>query len=396
MARDRRPVGLLHAPGDAADQIARLAAVEGLARAVMVGTVPLVAFDALGSKEAVSYAFLAGSLFTVGVTVNVARLEQRIPRRWLLTGGGLALLCAAGLFAFGPTWTIPVAIGLRSSHASVFSVVLSLYLMDSISKTELVKAESRRFVYLAAAWLVGPALGTWLWSEAATDAPFLTAMGLSAAMVGYHWHLRLDGNAILRGPVTVATGPLVAIPRFFRHRNLRIAYAITCIRSTFWAALFVYGPIYVIEAGHPTWAAGALLSAASAVLFMAPLVDRSAQRWGVRTTIMVGFALMTVGLVGLSVIGEAATTGIVCWLVAAVGAGIIDVLGNIPFVRLVRNRERSTMASVFSTWREVSFLIAPALAAFALAIGPFWVLYVILALLSGTGVVVTSYLPRRL
>lgn len=394
--RGRRPVGLRHVPGSAADQIARLAGLEGLARAVIVGAVPLVALDQLGSKEAVSYAYLGGSILTLGVTVNVASLERRIPRRWILTGGVTGLVAAATLFASGPSWTIPAAIGLQASHASVFSVVLSLYLMDSVAKADLVKAESRRFVYLAAAWLAGPAIGTWLWSETVPDAPFVTSMGLSVAVIAYHWRLRFEGNPILRGPVVQAPGPMHNIPKFFRHRYLRTAYAITCIRSTFWAALFVYGPIYVIEAGHPEWAAGALLSAASAVLFTAPLVDRAAQHFGVRTTIMGGFALMTLGLVGLTAVGEAANAGIACWLVAAVGGGVIDVLGNIPFIRLVKPRDRSAMASVFSTWREVGFLALPALAAIALAIGPFWLLYATLAAMSLVGAAVSSYLPRRL
>ena len=396
MARARPPVGLQHVPGHAADRIARLAGIEGLARAVMVGTVPLVALEQLGSKEAVSYAFFAGSLVTVVTTLNVARLERVIPRRWILTGGGLALISAATLFALGPSWSIPIAIGLRSSHASVFSVVLSLYLMDFVAKSDFVNAESRRFLYLAAAWLAGPALGTWLWSNVDPNAPFVTAMTFSAIMLAYHWRLRFDGNEILRAPVAPAPRIIDSVVRFFRRRSLRIAYAITIIRSVFWAALFIYGPIYVIEAGHPEWMAGALLSASSATLFLAPLVDRAASRIGVRTTMAIGFALMTVSLSGLAIIGDAATPGIALWLLGATGGGMLDVLGNIPFVRLVKPRERAAMASVFNTWPEVSFLIAPALAALALTLGPFWLLYAALALMSAGGIILTTYLPRRL
>lgn len=396
MARARPPIGLQYVPGQAADQIARLAGIEGLARAVMVGTVPLVALEQLGSKEAVSYAFFAGSLFAVFTTLNVARLERVIPRRWILTGGGFALIGAASLFALGPSWSIPIAIGLRSSHASVFSVVLSLYLMDSVAKLDFVRAESRRFLYLAAAWLIGPALGTWLWSNAAPNAPFVTSMAICVLMLSYHWRLRLDGNEILRAPVTPAPRTIDAVARFFRRRSLRIAYAITIIRSVFWAVLFIYGPIYVVEAGHPEWMAGALLSASSATLFIAPLVDRTATRIGVRATMTIGFSLLSVSLTGLAIIGDAATPGIAFWLIGATGGGILDVLGNIPFVRLVRPRERAAMTSVFSTWREVSFVIAPALGALALAVGRFWLLYAALALISAGGIVLTTYLPRRL
>jgi ACDE family multidrug resistance protein len=391
-----RPLGLLYIPAPAGEKLARLAGLEGLTRAVMVGTIPLAAFDALGSKEAVSYAFFAGSALTLAVTVNVGRIERVVPRRWVLTGGVVSVFVAAYLFAFGPGWTIPLAIGLRTTHASVFSVCLSLYMMDFIGKADLTRAESRRSIYIAAAWLTGPALGTWLWTEVGSATPFLAAMALAVALIAYHWHLRLEQNPVLLGPITPAPSPLVTVPRFFRQKNLRIAYAITCIRSTFWATVFVYGPIYVVEAGLPTWVAGGFLSATSAVLFLAPVVERASHRYGVRACITSGFGLMATSLVALTLIGDAEPIGLGFWLLGAVGGGIIDVLGNIPFMRLVRPKQRAAMASVFATWREVSFLLTPGLAAVVLAFGPFWVLYAVLAVLVTAGAVVTSYLPRRL
>ena len=373
-----------------------MAGIEGLTRAVMVGTIPLAAFEALGSKQAVSYAFFAGSALTLAVTVNVGRIESIVPRRWVLTGGVVSVFLAACLFAFGPDWTIPLAIGLRTTHASVFSVCLSLYMMDFIGKADFTRAESRRSIYIAAAWLAGPALGIWMWTEAGHETPFIVSMVLAVALIAYHWHLRLEQNPVLLGPISSVPSPVVTVPRFFKQRNLRIAYAITCIRSTFWATVFVYGPIYVVEAGLPTWLAGAFLSATSAVLFLGPVVQRAADQHGIRSCVMAGFGLMASSLFALTLVGDPEPIGLVFWLLGAVGGGIIDVLGNIPFMRLVRPRERAAMASVFATWREISFLLAPGLAAVVLAFGPFWVLYAVLAVIVTAGAVITSYLPRRL
>jgi hypothetical protein len=86
----------------------------------------------------------------------------------------------------------------------------------------------------------------------------------------------------------------------------------------------------------------------------------------------------------------------VFWLTGAAGGAALDVVGNIPFMRMVRPRERTAMTTVFSTWREASFLIAPLLAAGALAIGSFWTLYLAIALLLIMGATAASYLPRRL
>ncbi len=376
--------------------MARLAGLEGLTRAVMVGTVPLAALDALGSKTAVSVAFLLGSTSGVVVTLYIGRIEQIVARRWVLSGGIAAVFAAAGLFAYGPAWGIPVAIGLRAAHASVFSVCLSLYIMDFIGKGDLTRVESRRSVYLAAGWLVGPVVGTWLSTDVRADLPFLLAMGLAVASAGYHWWLRLEGHPVLLVPTTPVVGPMRAIPRFFEQRSLRVSYAITCSRAIFWASLFIYGPIYVVESGLPGWAAGAFLSVASAVLFIGPLVRHVADRSGVRTVIMAAFVLMAASLLALAVIGPARPVGVLFWLTGAVGGGVIDVLGNIPFMRLVRPRERTAMVTVFSTWREVSFVVAPGLAALILVSGSFRFFYLTLAVLMGFGAWATSFLPRRL
>lgn len=391
-----RPAGLLYVEATPGRQLATLAGLEGLTRAVVVGVVPFVALAELGTKEAVSIAYVIGSALTLAVTLNLARLERVVQRRWILTGGVGGFVVAAYLFAFGPGWAIPIAIGLTAAEASIFSVCLSLYIMEYIGKGDLTGSESTRLLYLGAVWLVGPALGTWIWSVMGPVAPFVLSMMLAVVAITFHWYLRLEANPVLLHPNQAVLSPIRAIPRFFEQRNLRVAYAITCIRSIFWATLFVYGPLYVVEAGLPEWTAGVFLSSASGVLFLSPLVRRLADEHGVRWVVQRAFGLMGLSLVALTVIGEAHPIGVVFWLLGAVGGGTIDVLGNIPFMRLVKPRERGDMAGVFATWREVSFLVAPALAALVLAVGPFQVLYAVLAVIMGLGVVATTFLPRRL
>ena len=394
--RHRQPFGLLNVPSDSGQPLARLAGIEGLTRAIMVGSVPLAALDALGSTLAVSVAFAIGSAVTVLVTLNIARLERHVARRWILSGGVVSVFVAAGLFAFGPPWTIPVAIALRSAHASVFSVCLSLYIMDFIGKRDMTRIEAKRSVYLAIAWLVGPTLGTVMFSNLGTAAPFVASMGLATVLMAYHWSLRFHHNAVLLTPTHHAPSPLEAIPRFFGQRYMRTSYIITSIRSMFWAALFVYGPIYVVDAGLDPWVAGAFLSLASSVLFAGPLVRRWSDRHGVRQVMFVGFALPGVALAAIAALGDPKPIGIAIWLAGALGAGALDVLANIPFMRLVKPRERAAMTTVFSTWRELSFFVTPGIAALVLLVGPLSLLYAVLAVLMAGGAITTLSLPRRL
>ena len=154
----RRPIALEQLAPWASISLARLTGLEGLSRAMLVGIVPLIALDTLGSKELVSWAYLAGAVFTLMITLNIGTLERLLHRSRVVTLGGLFLVLAA-LFLYlqhGPL--LALGIGMRSAAASIFSVCMSLYIMDYIGKKELTRNESRRMVHAGIAWLTGPAL----------------------------------------------------------------------------------------------------------------------------------------------------------------------------------------------------------------------------------------------
>lgn len=74
---------------------------------------------------------------------------------------------------------------------------------------------------------------------------------------------------------------------------------------------------------------------------------------------------------------------------------MVDVLGNIPFMRTVKAYERTEMTMVFSTWREMSELITPLIISIILLMLPFSTVYYIFG---GFLLVVAVYaraLPNR-
>ena len=77
----RRPAALNQLSAGSSETLARLAALEGFSRALLVGIVPLIALDALGSKELVSRVYLMASILTMMITLNLGTLERLIQRR---------------------------------------------------------------------------------------------------------------------------------------------------------------------------------------------------------------------------------------------------------------------------------------------------------------------------
>jgi ACDE family multidrug resistance protein len=393
---ERPPLGFKVSVGDAGKPLAKLNALECFSRALLVGVIPLLTYEALGSKEAVTLVYLLASVLTLSVTLNFARLERLLRRRWVVTlGAGFSIL-AALIFWFGGGYELSLAIGLQKAAGSMFAICLSLYIMDYIGKKELIVTESRRIFYSGIAWVAGPTLGVWLWNETGHWVPFVLTMLSSSVALGYFWYLRIGNSEVISRAKTNSVNPLKLIPRYFAQPALRIAYLITLTRSIFWLALFIYGPIYVIEAGLPGWMAGALISLTSALMLFSALVRRMAYRYGTRRVIVIAQNICSCALVMLYFVGEPQPVGMIFWIAASVGAAGLDVVGNIPFMRLVRAHERTEMTMIFSTWREASNLLTPLLVSLVLLVAPIEVFYLLLALMLSLASFAVSYLPRRL
>ncbi len=393
---DRRPAALLVVSGRAGESFARLNALEGIARSLLMGVIPLLALEVLGSKEMVTRAYLLASILTLTITLNFAALERLLQRRWVVTLGVACTMIGMTILLLGDGPIMALGIGLQQAAASLFSVCLSLYIMDYIGKRELIYTETRRMLYAGIVWMVGPTLGLWLWENAASWAPFALTVFASVGMLSYFWYLRLGHGKGIQKARSRPANVFKIIPRYFKQRPLRIAYWITMSRSIFWVTLFIYGPIYVIEARLPTWVAGGLLSLASGLLLISPLIRRFAGRVGTRLTIIYALVLIGSSMLMLYFIGEPKLIGLVFWVSAALGGVTLDVLGNIPFMRMVKPRERIEMTMIFSTWREGSQLLTPLMASLVLLFAPFEIFYVLLALFLFGAAIKASYLPRRL
>jgi ACDE family multidrug resistance protein len=393
---ERKPTGLQAFNGDAGRPLAKLNAFEGFSRSILIGVIPLLVLKALGSKEAVTQAYLFASILTLSITLNFATIERLLKRRWVVTLGVFFTLIAVSIFWLAEGLTVAIAIGLQSAAASLFSVCISLYIMDYIGKKELIYTESRRLLYTGMAWMIGPSLGIYLWTEVADWLAFSITIVSALFMLTYFWHLRLGDNQIIKKALRRPQGLLTIIPRFFKQSTLRIAYIITLSRAIFWMSLFIYGPIYVVEANLPEWVAGGLLSFVSGLLLISPVIRNVASRHGTRNIIIIALLLCGISVAMLYFIGSPKPIGLLFWILASVGGVIVDILGNIPFMRTVKPRERTEMTMIFSTWREASQLLTPLLVTLILLVAPFEVFYLLLSAILLCAAFAASYLPARL
>jgi MFS family permease len=391
----RIPIWLTAAPRPGATVFATLYGIEAFSRALIAGVIPLEALALLETAQSVSVAYTGVGLIALIASFLVPLLMRALPRRWIFTIG--CLLMVAGPLLMGAAALAPFLAGLlfRSLSVVCVNISLNLYVLDYISRKDFVVSEPRRLAYMAGGWCIGPGLGVYLYNGFGPFAAFAPAAVAALLTLGYFWFLRMRDSAAVAPATRRPPNPLENLLRFVRQPRLRLAWSIPFARSSFWQAFFIYPPLYIVQHGGSELLAGGMLSAGQALLFAAPLFGRLGQRHGLRRMIIAGLILTGTACVVAGFIPSSPAAIAVLFFIAAIGAVILDALGNIAFLRFVHPFERSEMTSVFRTYMELSQLLPAAAFAVLLTAFPIGAVFLLLGayLLFTAGL--ARYLPRR-
>lgn len=371
--------------------IAALAGLEACVRGMLVSTMPLEVYRALGDAGQVSRLYFVVGLLSMTTGLLVPGLSRVIPRRWLYTGGiGLYLAGTALAVMGGP---VPVSLALLANGLATATLLVTFnaYVLDFIARHDLGRSLSTQMFYSAAAWTGGPVLGVWLlglWRPL----PFLISAGFALLLLAVFWWLRLgDGRAIgkARGP---APNPLAYLGRFLRQPRLVAGWVFAVMRASGWWVFTVYLPIFCLQSGLGDKLGGTMLSVANGLLFAAPLIARLPGRLGLRRVVVLAFG--AAGLCYLAA-GLAAVLPPLTVLGLALGSVplvVLDVTAGLPFLMAVRPLQRAEMAAVYASYRDVAGLLTPGVAWLVLLALP--VAGVFAA--AGVGLLATAGLARRL
>ncbi len=369
MIAPRSPVYLTHSPTPRVEHFAILAALEAAFRGLLMSVMPLVLYRAFGDGSTVSAVYLIAGFVSLFCGLFVPYASRHVPRRWLYTLSGVLYLIGAGLVMTGVPALKAAGLVVNGIGTVTFNVTLSAYVLDYINRQELGRNESTRMLFSAASWTIGPVLGVLLlnWWE---PAPFLLAGLFAVAMVAVFWKFRLgNGKQIsrARGP---APNPLAYLDRFRQQPRLIAGWLFAVIRSTGWWVYAVYLPIFCIQNGLGETLGGLAMSASNGMLFATPLMLRIVRRVSVRTSVRWSFAFAGVMFVAAWIAAPVPWLAVALLFVASIGLVMLDVCGSLPFLMAVKPSERTEMAAVYSSFRDISGILTPAVAALVLMVSP--------------------------
>lgn len=356
----RHPIWLPAATQPGAWAFAILYSVESLSRASIASVVPIQAYDLLKDEQRVSLLFFVIAVAGIAATLLVPAVFQRVPRRFIYTGGGLILVAASAALATNTLAGQAVGMFCRIFGASTLSIVLNLYIMEFIPKHKLVRSESLRLALSTVSWAVGPGLGVWLYVSFGHVAPYLWSGAWAIVLIATFWFFRLSPNpAISPGPLKPVK-PLRSVARFVAQPRMRLAWVIAFGRSCYWNTFFIYAPILLVATGEGKLAGGLVVSGGNALLLLAIIWGRAGGRFGVRAVVVLAFALTAAAAILAGIAGVRFPWLAAGLLLAGIAFAVaLDAVGSSPFLRSVHVYERPQMTAVYRTYLDMSELLPP-------------------------------------
>ena len=332
--------------------------IEAMARASLATVIPLQTYQLLREARYVSYLGFAVALGGLIAGLGVPLLIARISRRWTYTLGASCLMAAAIAFTAD---TLPgqiAGIAIRNFGVLCINIALMLYIMDFVRKHEFVRNDSRRMAVATVGWTIGPYLGVWLYERFSPLAAFGWSAGWALVLIAVFWFFRLSDTSTIIPARTPPANPLEFVPRFLSQPRLVLAWMIAFGRSGFWGMLFTYGAILMTKTGQGAESAGILISLSQVLLVSALLWGRISGRIGLRATIALCFAGMSVTLVAAGLVGEHTplVAGAILLMTSFFAVGL-DAVGGVPFYRSVRAHERAPMTAVYRTYLDIGDLL---------------------------------------
>ncbi len=363
------PLALRYTSTPRIEHFALLAGLEAAVRGALVSVMPLVVHQAMGSTLAASRVYFAVGLVSLIVGLMVPWANRKVPRRWLYTAGVGLYLAGMPLAVMGSPLSVSLALGLTACATATTFVCLNAYVLDYIGREELGRGQSIQMLYAAGPWVVGPILGVWLHALWA-PAPFVLGGVLSLALLVAFWLLRIGNGKQISRARAPAVNPLAYLGRFFAQPRLIAGWIFAVIRSMGWWVYIVYLPFFCIEHGLGTQIGGMAFSASNLLLFVAPLILRLAHRGSVRRAVRSAFAACALLFVTAALVSHAPWATVAGLLAASTFLVTLDVVGGLPFLMSVKPSERTEMAAVYASYRNVSGILTPGMAWAVLAIAP--------------------------
>ncbi|MFO1191159.1 MAG: hypothetical protein U1F00_03275 [Rhodoferax sp.] len=343
-------------------------ALEAVVRGIMLSVYPLLMYRAWGDAAVVSKWYFLVGVVSLLTGLCVPMLTRHVPRRWVYSIGVMLYLLSAGFGWAGGTWTTLALLCHVTGTATIF-VCFNAYVLDNIDKTDYGRLESRRLMFSALGWTIGPVLGVWL-LRIGPAMPFAIVGSGAVLMLAAFWGLGLSGGRVSQQGHHRSANPIGFLRRFLAQPRLVAGWLFAVLRSCGWSVYTVYVGIFAVQNGLGDQVGGIAASLANAGLFLAPLMLRWMHRHSVRHAVRFGFLAGGCTFLLGALFSPFPMVTVVILVLASYALVLLDVVAGLPFLMAVKPSQRTEMSAVYSSFRDVSGIVTPGLAWLVLQFSP--------------------------
>ena len=351
------------------ENFALLAGLDAAVRATVISVMPLAVYDALGNAASVSRAYFIAGIVSLVWGLMVPWATRHLPRRWMYSVGVLMYFVAMALAVMGGNIAMPLALIAMAIATVTTFVCFNSYVLDYVPRAELGRSQTLNMLFAGAPWAIGPMLGVWL-RQVWQPLPFVVVSCLALALLTAFWMLRLGNGKQITRAKEPTLNPVAYLGRFFAQPRLIAGWLFAVIRSCGWWVYVVYLPIFCIEAGLGEKVGGVALSFSNLLLLTSPLMLRQVRRHSVRLSLRVAFAWCAIFFIAATLLSPWPWLVVACLMAAGIGLVLLDLIGGLPFMMGVKPSERTEMAAVYSSFRDVSGVLTPGAAYLLLLVAP--------------------------
>jgi MFS family permease len=374
--------------------LASLFILSGFAQTIILTVLPVEAFRLLGGARDVSVVYFAVGSAGFVARLMIPSLGRLFDRHGVLMLGAASSCLSGMLLASETVGGLVGGLVINMFAFACFEIVLNLYVLDQIARSELGRFEAKRIFFAAAPWTLGPWLGIYLQIELASWLPFLLSGVTSIALIVVVRRCHFPAAMPVRPGQSL--NPARYLLRFFAQKRLLLAWTLAVGRSAWWGMFQVYAPIYAVECGLGAEIGGAIVSVGIGTMWSVPLWGWLGRRYGLRTLLVAGYAATGVVSTAAALAMGVPWLGAATLILAAVACETIDGAGNTLYLRAVHSHERSEMTAVFASYRDVAQLAPPAVFAVLLTTFALPAIFVAGGVMMLGLAGLARYIPRRI
>lgn len=348
----------------------------------LVGTIWAIYFD--GLFKSASTVGLINTLFqifgTLALIIFIPLIEKNSKSRLLIIAL-FAYSVSYFLFSFLNSAHAAIILGvILALSASMRMNTVGIILRDKSKNDSVSKNTGIMFTLLNVSWLLGPIAAGFIADKFGINIVFMISGFLMLAAIFLMKIFKLKDN---RKDKKIDRNLFKLTKEFFSKKKFRFVYLITGGISFWWAFIYLYVPIYIIESGKSDIVVGYFLSAIIAPLILLEFIfGKIAGRSGFRKMFLRGYLI--VSLVAFLCFFAVDTYAILILLViGSVGMAMLEPTTEAYFFDISSSYEKDRYYGIYNTTIDISYAISLFLVAILIKFVPFKYSFIFMGVVMG-------------